>query len=124
MSNIISVSYDETLLRTRHLMLEQGGHRVSSAVGYNEAIDACKGSADLLIIGHSIPKQDKVDIIVCFRGANPKGLIVALTRAGEQRIKQVDAYINPGDPEELLRAIRYILEPAKPRKKWNVRSIR
>src|SRR6476659_4456360 len=102
MANIISVSYDETLLRTRHLLLEQGGHRVSSSVGFNEAMDACKRVAHLLIIGHSIPKQDKLDIIVCFRSANPKGFVVALTRAGEARLKEVDAYINPGDPEELL----------------------
>lgn len=124
MANIVSVSYDETLLRTRHLMLEQGGHTVVSAIGFNEAMMACKRTADLLIIGHSIPKQDKLDIIVSFRTANPKGLVVALTRAGEARLKEVDAYINPGDPEELLRAIRYILEPGKKPRKWNVRSIR
>ncbi len=87
-------------------------------------MEQCGVSADLIIIGHSIPEKDKLDIIGCFRAASPKGLVIALTRAGEQRLKEVDAYINPGDPEELLRAVKYILDPKSDRRRWNVRSIR
>lgn len=124
MARIISVSYDETLLRTRHLLLERGGFDVTSAIGFHEAMEQCELPAELIVIGHSIPEKDKVDIIHCFRTASPAGLVIALTRAGERRLKEVDAYINPGDPEELLRAIKYVLNPKSDRRGWNVRPIR
>src|SRR5690242_11852137 len=124
MARLISVSYDETLLRTRELLLKNAGYSVKSAIGFREAMEVCAHVAELAIIGHSIPKKDKVEIIACFRVANPKGIVIALTRAGEERLKEVDAYINPGNPEELVRAIQYILDPKSDRRSWNVRSIR
>jgi len=108
-AQIISVSYDETLLRTRQLLLEAAGHKVTSALGFHEAHERCAHSFDLAIIGHSIPKKDKLDMVACFRQANPNGIVIALTRAGEERLKEVDHYINPGEPEDLLRAIERIL---------------
>jgi DNA-binding response OmpR family regulator len=112
MARIFSISYDETLLRTRELMLESAGHDVTCAFGFREAMDICAATADLVIIGHSIPKNDKLAIIDCFRGANPTGIVIALTRAGETRLPEVDHYVNPGDPEELLRAVAWIINPA------------
>ncbi len=92
-------------------MLKGAGHKVTSAFGNHEAREACtQAQYELAIIGHSIPTKDKLDIISCFRGANPKALVIALTRAGEARLSEVDTYINPGDPEELIRAIERILE--------------
>src|SRR3954447_914610 len=112
MAHILSVSYDETLLRTRELMLRGDAHRVVSAVGYHDGREAClRAHFDLCIIGHSIPKNDKLAIIKCFRENNPQALVIALTRAGEVRLPEVDTYINPGDPEELLRAIERVLHP-------------
>jgi len=124
MARLISVSYDETLLRTRELMLKTAGHSVRSAMGFREAMDVCAYVAEMVIIGHSIPKKDKAEIIGCFRAANPTGIVIALTRAGEERLKEVDAYINPGNPEELVLAIKYILDPKSDRRTWKVRSIR
>lgn len=112
MARILSISYDDTLLRTRHLLLESAGHTVTSAVGYHDAVIACATVAELLIIGHSIPKNDKVGIIRCFRD----GLVVALTRANEPRLKEVDTYINPGEPEELITAINVMLHPTEDRR--------
>ena len=124
MARLVSVSYDETLLRTRELMLKSAGYTVQSAIGFREAMEACASTADLIIIGHSIPRKDKLELIGCFRDANPKGIVIALTRAGEERLKEVDAYINPGNPEELVRAIQYVLDPKSDRRSWKVRSIR
>ncbi len=110
MARILSISYDETLLRTRELMLKGAGHTTVSALGYHDGRVACgRGNFDLIIIGHSIPEKDKVDLIVCFREANPGAQVIALTRAGEHRLKEVDAYLSPGEPEELIRAIGRIL---------------
>jgi len=117
MANILSVSYDETLLRTRELLLESAGHSVTSAFGHHEAMEACKpGDFQLVIIGHSIPKKDKLDIIERFRQTNPDATVIALIRAGEGRLSEVDHYVSPGDPEDLLRSIAWIVSPRRERR--------
>lgn len=106
MARIISVSYDHTLLLTRELMLKGAGHQVTSCLGYEEAVSNCsRVPFDLVIVGHSIPKNDKLNMIAAFRHQNANALIVALARAGEPRLNEVDVYVTPGDPEELIRAI-------------------
>lgn len=112
MGRILSVSYDETLLRTRELLLKSAGHRVTSAHGFHESVEASGTPCELAIIGHSIPRKDKLDIIKHIRDSNPNVRVVALTRAGESKLSEVDYYVNPGDPEDLLRAIAMILNPA------------
>jgi DNA-binding NtrC family response regulator len=117
MARILSISYDETLLRTRELMLEWAGHQVTSALGFQDALAGCTTSDfDLAIIGHSIPGNDKKKLIEGFRRHNPKGVVIALTRAGEPRLAEVDHYISPGDPEDLLRTLSWIINPASERR--------
>jgi DNA-binding NtrC family response regulator len=61
---ILSVSYDEALLMTRQMMLEQAGYRVTSALGFSEGIEQCRACGyELVIIGHSIPRKDKSELI-------------------------------------------------------------
>lgn len=43
--HILSVSYDQPLLVTRQLILEQAGYDVSSAFGFAEAMEVCKDPA-------------------------------------------------------------------------------
>jgi DNA-binding response OmpR family regulator len=125
MARILSISYDETLLRTRELMLRSVGHQVTSAYGYHEALELCAASDyELTIVGHSIPEKDKLGIIDCVRRQNPNAIVIALTRAGERRIKEVDHYVNPGDPEELLRSIGWILNPAPERRASGIKIVK
>ena len=117
MARILSISYDETLLFTRELMLRDRRHQVTSALGFHEAREACeRGPYDLAVIGHSIPEKDKLDFIAVFRHSNPDAIVIALTRAGERRLKEVDTYVYPGDPEELLRAIDAMINPSLERR--------
>ncbi|MGH9522870.1 MAG: hypothetical protein ACRD3E_10095 [Terriglobales bacterium] len=117
MARILSVSYDQTLLLTREWMLKAAGHDVVSAAGFHDAREACaRPDRGLFILGHSIPERDKLDLIACFRAANPTARVIALTRAGERRLNEVDAYVNPGEPEELVRLIEMVLNPALDRR--------
>jgi CheY-like chemotaxis protein len=61
MAHILSVSYDPTLLMTRELLLQQMGHTVTSVEGFARAFAACESGTkfDFLILGHSIPHDDK-----------------------------------------------------------------
>ena len=66
MARILSISYDPALLRTRELLLQRMGHRVTSAEGFAQAVEWCDkaaGSFDLVVLGHSIPHEDKRAII-------------------------------------------------------------
>ena len=117
MSRVLSISYDETLLLTRELMLKGEGHDVVSALGFHRGSEACRrGGFDLFILGHSIPKDDKLDLIQYFREKNPGGRVIALTRANESRLKEVDLYLNPGEPAELLRGLAFLINPAAERR--------
>ena len=115
---ILSITYDETLLRTREMILEGAGHEVTSALGLEDGRKACAHRGfQLFILGHSIPERDKIELVARFRATNPTAPVIALTRAGEPRLKEVDAYLNPGDPEELLRAIARTLDPSSERRR-------
>lgn len=105
---ILSVSYDYGLLATRQMLLQMGGYMVTSALGFTEALEHCQSpDFDLFILGHSIPKKDKHELIRTFREtcAAP---ILSLDRVGEERV-QSDFYATPYDPEELLKTVERIL---------------
>jgi DNA-binding response OmpR family regulator len=69
--HILLISYDDRLLIARRTLLEQEGYRVSSALGFREAVRASgEGSFDLLILGHSIPRADHEELIRVFRAVS------------------------------------------------------
>ena len=105
---ILSVSYDELLLRMRHMILENEGYAVVSTHGFDQSLEQSRrGGFDLFVLGHSIPNQDKRQLVETFRRecAAP---IISLTRgASEQRVDGADFHIDP-DPEPLLNLISEI----------------
>ena len=105
---ILSVSYDQSLLATRRMLLEQRGYMVVSALGFIEAIGQCrKADFDLFILGHSIPETDKRELIKVFR-ENCPGRILSLNRYGEESVPS-DFHVSPDDPERLLKAVESAL---------------
>jgi DNA-binding response OmpR family regulator len=108
MPHILSVSYDEALLKTRQLILESQGYRVTSAWGFQLALHACNsGKYELFVLGHSIPTTDKEALIQEFR-ANCSAPVIALTRINEPRVKGADYQSEP-DPKLLVALIERIL---------------
>ena len=111
---ILSIAYDEALLKTRHLLLERAGYDVRSALGFVEARELCnQGGSDLIILGHSIPRSDKsaiVDLVKQRCGGAP---VLALRRADEAPIEAADLSIDHADPDSLLKAVGRMLGPAE-----------
>ena len=105
---ILSVSYDEVLLRTRHLMLERAGYGVVSVVSFQAALESCEGgSFDVFLLGHSLPHSEKLQLVRAFRRACP-GPVIALRRnVGEQLVATADYHIE-ADPEPLLKLLEDI----------------
>ena len=117
MARILSISDEPSLLHTRELLLKTRGHSVASALGSDDAGQACaRPGFDLLVVGHSIPKNTKRDLISRFRATNQQAKVIALTRADEPHFKEADVLLDPFNPEELLRAIDRVLEPTAERR--------
>jgi len=110
--NILSVSYDEILLTTRRMLLEQQGYHVTSALGFTEAMAFCNKSRgkefDLFVLGHSIPPLDKQELIKAFRNSYPAP-ILALQRHGETAVDGADLHAYPDNPEVFLETVIKIL---------------
>jgi len=105
--NILSVSYDASLLATRQMLLEMAGYTVISALGFAPAREHCNGSAyDLFILGHSIPTKDKEELIRVFR-EHCSAPVLSLERWGEMRVES-EFHASPDDPEKLLKTVRQI----------------
>ena len=111
MAHILSVSYDATLMMTRELLLRQMGHTVTSAEGFARAFAACETGTkfDLLVLGHSIPHDDKEAIVKKVRNSC-NCAVLALLRATEVPLRNADRSIDPSDPKELIEAVREILK--------------
>lgn len=87
--NVLSISYDESLLLTRKLLLENAGFVVTSALGFTEAVRACQqaGTADLVIIGHTIPHPEKV-ILLGYVRASCSAPVLAVVRPSEEPLPE------------------------------------
>jgi len=111
--HILSISYDDTLLQTRQLLLETRGYDVTSSFGFTESLEHCRQKHwDLIIIGHSIPNPDKRALITQFR-RNCQAPVLALRRFGEPDLEGADHSITPDQPEQLLNMVDGIFANAE-----------
>lgn len=111
MARILSVSYDPTLLRTRQMLLERAGYEVVSTPDLAGALEKCRDTEyDLVIMGHSIPPTDKLEIMHALRQHCPAP-VLALLRPGESPLREAAESIDPFNPNQLLAAVDRILNP-------------
>ncbi len=105
---ILSVSY-ENLLLTRGALLEGQGYHVISALGFTQSAARCaEGNFDLFILGHSIPEDDKQELIRIFR-AHCAAPVLALRRQGEEAPENADYRVFSLDPVRLLKTVAQVL---------------
>lgn len=104
-TRILSVSYDELLLRMRHMIFQNEGYDVVSAYGLESSLEQCKkGGFHLFVLGHSIPSDDKRKMVEAFRRACPAPIISLQRGASEPWVDEADYHVDP-DPEPLLRVV-------------------
>ena len=109
---ILSISYDRALLWTRQLLLEQLGYNVVSAEGFAqawEATDTKRDHFDVIILGHSIPPNDKKAIVAHLRDSCDCP-ILALLRPYEAPVSEATMSIDAADPNAFLSAVRKMLD--------------
>lgn len=108
--SILSISYDESLLRTREWLLRSVGFSVTSALGFTEAAKHCRNSGfDLVVIGHSIPRNDRLALIEQIKTHNHTR-ILSLRRQGEEPISGVHHSVESSEgPDVLIAAVKAAL---------------
>lgn len=109
---ILSISYDEALLATRQMILEQAGFEVISSLGFAESLEnSKKGPFDLVVLGHSLPLKDKSAIVAALRKTKSKPKVLSIRRHGYAPIPEADASVEAVDgPQALLEAVRQALD--------------
>jgi CheY-like chemotaxis protein len=110
MARILSISYDATLLATRELLLQQMGHTVVSAEGFAKAYATCAkdGKFNLIVLGHSIPHDDKVEIVQhCVTACSCP--VLALLRPNESILEGAARSVDSSQPEKFLRAVNELV---------------
>jgi len=90
------------------MLLEQAGYAVISAEGFAQALEACKSEYDLIIMGHSIPRDDKRLIIYDLRQCGCYAPVLSLLRAGEEAIPEAVKEIDP-HPQHVLDTVETML---------------
>jgi CheY-like chemotaxis protein len=112
--HILSISYDQPLLVTRQMILEQAGYDVSSAFGFAEALEICttQHDFDLVLMGHSMPQKDKKALFEALRSKCSAPLL-SILRHGDSPIPEANYSVDAQDgPSALLNAVQAALGQA------------
>lgn len=105
---VLCISYDESLLTTRKLLLEQEGFDVATAFGFSEASTLCRfdPTFDLIVMGHSIPHADKTALIQMLR-PTCTAPVLSIGKAFEPALPEAQFSVNSVDgPEALIVAAK------------------
>ena len=104
---ILSISYDESILKTRHYIFEQAGFEVASAFGFSDALNQCKeGRFDVVVLGHTLPPQDKTALVSVLRDSCGCP-IVSIRKPGQSRHPEADYSVEASEgPEAVLAMLR------------------
>jgi len=103
---VLCISYDESLLVTRKLILEQAGFEVTAALGFAEAMEACKNhqTFELIVIGHSMPRKDKTALIQTLRSMQCDAPVLSIRRHGDPPLPEADYSVDSYDGPQVFSA--------------------
>ena len=109
---VICISWDPTLAEIREQLLHGAGiPGVMSALYQREARSMCQQDADLMILGDSVPKDEKRWLIDCFR-QNSSAPVLSLLKLnwGEDKLPEATFGVESTSPAEFVRIVRQVLE--------------
>jgi len=109
---ILSVSRDRNILLSRNDALAIAGFSVSSPKHPEEAVHILMATdIDVIVLGHSIPKEERIALTAQFRAVRPRVPIIVLFEGTPERGETADAFVPlRGGPEVLIGAIHTCTE--------------
>src|SRR5689334_10877616 len=89
---ILCISYDEVLLRTRKMLLEEAGFHVTSAPEIAAAMEHCENDPnfDLIVMGHPMPKEDETALVDILRSMNCNAPVLSVRLHGDPKLREAD----------------------------------
>jgi DNA-binding NtrC family response regulator len=111
MANVLLVDDEQNILLTYKVILERGGHRVSTASTAEEALKTFESEgADVIVTDMNMPGISGIELVKLVRQRSPGTEIIVMTGAGSERtgIQAMQAgaydYLRKSDihPEELV----------------------
>jgi DNA-binding response OmpR family regulator len=90
------------------MILSKAGYDVVSALYESEALASCNENADLMILGHSVPHEEKRKFIQTFR-QHSDAPVLSLLRSGQQKIPEATVGVESMEPRDLIRVVQEIL---------------
>lgn len=105
---VICVSWNEALSKSRELLLRSLGVTVVSGLYEREARSVCQEDADLLVLGHSVPRDEKRRLIHAFR-QHSNAPVLSLLRPEHDKLPEATLGVEAAKPEEVLRVVRQLL---------------
>jgi CheY-like chemotaxis protein len=110
---ILSISQDPALLDTRNTVLRSAGHVVESSHSIKQAIQQFRGGDfDLVLLCHSIPKQDRDRLTCLIRASGSHTPVVSIAGNADQPYDDFVDVTLQSNPRKLLRGIKHILSGA------------
>ena len=111
---VLSLSYDESLARTRDMLLSAAGVDVATYTDLQRALHACRAEDfDLIVIGHSIPTHERRKLLEEVR-RSCAAPVLALQRHGDTPLLGADYVFDASQsPAQLLETVMHVLESTK-----------
>jgi len=110
---VLSISGNDALRVTRHMLLESRGYDVVSAANLRETRNALKsGDFDLVILGISIDGEVKREMASITRKLCENAQILELCRISPE-VADADHHLLSAEPEEIDQTIRHMLRGEK-----------
>ena len=109
---ILSVSRERSILLSRNGALAIAGFSVSSPRNPEEAIHILRSAKiDVIVLGHSIPKTERMALAAQFRSVKPGVPIIVLLEGKPEEGETADAFVPlRAGPEVLIGAIHTCTE--------------
>jgi CheY-like chemotaxis protein len=108
--HVVCVSWESALAQTRQLVLERADYRVTSILG-QEQLDKLRHitDADLLVLGHSVPRNLKQQAIQAFR-QHCNAPVLSLLAPNQAKLKEADYGVEASSPADVIQTVKQILE--------------
>jgi DNA-binding NtrC family response regulator len=108
---ILSISYDTELLTLREAFLKTQGYNVRSVMSIEEALLlASVQHFDVLIVGHSVPLEDKKKLVTAVKELWPRLPVLSMVSDPGVRETVADAsVVGSAGPDALMGALRKLM---------------
>ncbi len=107
---ILAVSHEPVLLESRSSILRSAGYAVAQVLSVRQAIELLGSShIDLVLLGHSIPAQDRDLLTLLIRASGMLTPVVTVAPLTDPVPYEAADFIVEASPEMLLSGIREVL---------------